>query len=143
MQVFKLVLPGEPDRIIAFDELPDDLVKPLRRGPIEGFPRYWRKWFETEAKHDFKKDPKPFYILDYKFINKDKETWGKIQEYCRKMTPDGFRLMDQLELMGKHLAPDSTSELTLDPDDIPIVPLHKVEIVDQKPEPRRSKEKVG
>jgi len=143
MQVFRLVLPGEPDRVIAFDSLPDDLVKNLKRGPLSGFPKYWTKWFEAEAKHDFFKESNPFYVLDYIFVNKDKETWGKIQEYCRKMTPDSFRLMDKLELMGKHLAPDSKSELTLDPDDIPIIPLHKVEIVGPKPEPRRIKEKVG
>ena len=143
MQVVRLVKPGETDRVIAFDSLPDDLVRPLKRGPIEGFPKYWSRWFEAEVKHDFRKEPKPFYILDYIFVNKDKEAWGKIQEYCRKMTPDSFRLMDKLELMGKHLAPDPHSELTLDPDDIPIIPLHKVEIVESKPEPRRIKEKVG
>jgi len=126
--MFKLVLPGEPDRIIAFDSLPKDLLAGIRRAPINGLPKYWRRWFENDAKHDFQKQPFPFYMLDYKLINKDKERWGQICEHVRKMTPDSFRLMDKLEEMGKRLANNCHAEVSLDPDEITVIPLKKVDL---------------
>lgn len=138
MQVFKLVLPGEPDRILAFDSLPKDLVQGIRRAPVEGLPRYWRKWFESTAAHDFKKEPKPFHMLDYVYVNQDREKWGKITEYARKMSPETFRLMDKLEDMGKPLAVNSHAEVSLEPDDVVVIPLKKV-----LPPVHKTKEKVA
>jgi len=140
MQVFKLVLPPEPDRIIAFNSLPKDLVRGLRRGPVDGLGRYWKQWFERELKHDFEKEPKPFYILDYKFVNKDKEAWGKITEFVRRMTPDNIRLMDKMEEMGRPLAVNASADVTLEPDDVPVIPLKKVSL---PPLTQKEKEKVA
>ena len=138
MQVFKLVLPGMCDRIIAFNQLPKDLYQGLKRGPVDGLPRYWRRWFEQDLKHDFKKEPMPFYVLDYMFVNSDKEKWGMITEYARKMCPDDFRLMDKLEEMAKPLAVNPQAEVSLEPEDVPVVPLRNI-IIDEK----KTKEKVA
>lgn len=129
MQVFKLVTPGQVDRILAFDELPADIIRGIKRSPMKGWPRYWQRWFENELKHDFNKEPKPFYILDYKMINADKEKWSTISAYVRKMTPPDYRLMDDIAEMAKPVAKDPYSELDIEPDDMAVIPLVKIQIV--------------
>lgn len=154
MQVFRLVDPGVVDRCIVFKSLPKRLLPGIRRGPIEGFPRHWYD-FMGVSKTD--KDPRPFYFLEYKMLNADKERWQEISNYVRSATDKKVRLLDKIEDMAIPLAPDSYSQLTLEPEDIPVIPIEpeddeKVEekkpaivkaIEESKNEPVFTKKKPG
>lgn len=144
MQVFKLVYSGLPDKVIAFDSLPPDLLVGVKRAPIKGFPRHWSRWFERDLGLDLQKEPRPFYFLDYQMINADKHRWQEIVGYVKRMAPTEFRLLDKIEDMAAPLAKDSYAELSLDPEDIPVIPLTKIEVpVTPPPEPLRKKPTVS
>lgn len=131
-QVFRIVDPGRVDRMIGFEELPERMVKGLKRGAIDGLPRHWKDYLEV-SKTD--KDPRPFYILEYKTINADKERWQEIGNYVRATTAKEVRLLDRLEDMALPMAPDSYSAMTLEPEDILIIPVpletQKLKIVEE------------
>lgn len=141
-QVFRLM--GMPDKVIAFDELPEDLVKGLELLDCSALPRYWREFIgmrEQRIKIKPELDPitrqmitfpeliekAPYaYLIDWE-INKDKEIWGQIQNYVKRNAPKDFRLMEKLEDMAKPMAADAHSELSLEPEDVVVIPLNKVE----------------
>jgi hypothetical protein len=122
MQVFKLVRPGFVDRVLAFDELPATVMRGVRRGPIAGFPRHWRDFMGV--KHG-DTTAMPFYILDYITMNSDKEKWQEISSYVKRNVEPTVRMLDKLEAMAAPLATDSYSDLTLEPEDVPVIPLPK------------------
>lgn len=115
MQVFRLVEPGRVDRIIAFDELPKRLLTGVRKGTIEGFARHWWEFFKIDKTA---KDPKPFYFLEHTMLNSDKERWQEICNYVRSATDKKVRLLDKIEEMAIPMAPDSYSQITVEPEDI-------------------------
>ena len=139
-QVFRLM--GLPDKIIAFDELPEDLVKGFELIRADGFPKYWKNWMgEMEIVHKIPSELNPvtgvrktfepfiekdsyFYLVDWN-IKPVAEKWKKIEEYVRQKVSPDVRLTDKLEDMAKALAPDKTSGITLEPDEVFIVPLPK------------------
>jgi hypothetical protein len=138
MQVFRLVRPGEPDKVIAFDELPKRLTDGLTKIEPNGMPRHWSSYLK-EIGSTFKKtvwdavelknseiEVAGFFILDYIFVNKDKERWQEIVNYARKNCSAEIRLLDKFEDMAKPLADNSHSELSLEPEDIPIIKLEKL-----------------
>lgn len=145
MQVMRLVNGGEPDRIIAFDSLPKRLVSGLKTKDMAGFPRYWLAWMKDNGSvqevgrwnAEYQRVDKfiqPFtYVLDYKLVNSDKERWQEIGVYVRRAVDLKVRLTDRLEEMAKPLAKDAYTELALDPEDIPIIPVPS-ELV-EAPEP--------
>lgn len=120
MQVLRLVMPGIVDRMIAFNSLPQRLIKGIRRGGIEGFPRHWKDFMGVKATEI---NPQPFYFLEYTILNADKERWQEISNYVRAVVDKEFRLLDKLEDMAKSLAPDSYTQMTLEPEDILIIPI--------------------
>jgi hypothetical protein len=69
----------------------------------------------------------PFAFLIDKELNHDKERWQEIESYVRRNAPKDFRLLDKLADMAKPLAKDVHSELDLEPEDMLIIPLPKVE----------------
>lgn len=139
MQVFRLVKGGEVDRMIAFDSLPDRLLVNIKTKAFDGFPRFWLIWAKekgsvrqfTRTIEDGKKETtlQPCtYILDYKMVNQDKEAWEAIGAYVRRVVDLKVRLKDKLEDMAAPLAKDCTSELTLEPEDVPVIAV-PVEII--------------
>lgn len=153
MQAFKLVNGGFVDRVIVFDELPERLMRGIRTKEAAGFPRAWAKWlasigstrpiFKTETTIDaarnytFKHTPigqEPcFFIMEYVDINADKQKWREISEYIRQNVSTEVRLKEKLEDMALALAPNPTSELTAEPEDIPVIPVPR-ETTEVKPD---------
>lgn len=119
-QVFRLVDPGRIDRILAFDSLPKEMLVGITRGSAAGLPMNWWNYLEVK-KTD--KDARPFYILDFRTINRDKEKWQEIGNYVRRSTDKNFRLLDNLYDMAKPMAADSYSSLDLEPEDVVVIPV--------------------
>lgn len=136
MQVFRMVRGGIVDSVIAFDELPETMLINVRRGPCAGFPRHWREFLGV--KHG-DTHAEPFYILDYIGRNADKEKWQEICHYVKRNVEQGVRMLDKVEAMARPFSPDAYSEITLEPEDVPVIPLPKVAKADSEetPEPRR------
>jgi hypothetical protein len=106
MQVFRLVKPGIVDKIIAFDELPKDLMANIRTRGLEGLSRDWKSLSDRH------------YVLEYQDVNQDKLKWQEIQSYVRRAVDRDFRLLDKLEDMALKMAPDAKSGVTLEPEDV-------------------------
>lgn len=143
MQCFRIM--GLPDKIIAFDELPQELVKGFEMIKADGFPRYWKRWLGekkivtkipdeidpiTKKKIEyqpFTEEDSYFYLVD-STIKPSLEQWRRVEEFVRNNVPSDFRLMDRLEDMAKPLAPDKVSGVTLEPEDVVVVPIPKGDI---------------
>ena len=143
MQCVKLVNGGFVDKVIVFDSLPERLMKGIRTRAADGFPRAWAKWlatigstrtvFKTETAVDlarnwtYKHTPigqEPcFFVLDYQDINADKEIWRNICDYLRQNVGSDVRLKEKIEDMAMALAADPTKPLSIEPEDIPVVPV--------------------
>lgn len=139
MQIVRLVSPGKVDRIMGFDTLPEDLLKGASRRKVfgSGLPRHWANLSEYH------------YCLDYITTNNDKEIWAKIKSYVMQKVQDGFRVSDHLEEMAKPMALSAKDNLSIEPEDVVIVPL-KPEIIISGPvakeknsEPSDEDEKKG
>lgn len=141
MQAFKLVNTGAVDKVIVFDTLPERLVKGIRTREAAGFPRSWARWlgeigstrqvFKTETEKigpgDYRythtligKEP-CFYVLEYTDINADKEYWRNISEYMRMNCGPEIRLKEKVEDMALALAPNTTSALSVEMEDVPVI----------------------
>lgn len=147
MQVIRLM--GMPDKVIAFDELPMDLLDGLEMQDESKMPRHWRDFFGVREKITQIKpyvDPMtrqvvqcepivqkgPFtWLIDWE-VNHDKDRWQEISSYVRRNAPRDFRLLDKLEDMAKPFANDAHSEITLEPEAVLIIPLPKN--VEKEPE---------
>ncbi len=147
-QCFKLVNGGFVDKVIVFDSLPARLYKNVRTRETAGFPRSWAKWlasigstrtvFQTSTTVDlarnwtFKHTPigqEPcFFVLEYTDVNSDKEAWRNICEYLRQNVGPETRMKEKIEEMAIALAPNSTSQLSVEPEDIPVIPVSSVEV---------------
>jgi hypothetical protein len=143
VQAFKLVNGGFVDRVIVFDSLPERFLKNVRTRTADGFPRAWAKWlagigslrkvYKTETSVDlarnwtFKNTPigeEPcFFVLDYTDINQDRESWRNICEYLKTAVGPEVRLKEKIEEMALVLAPNSTTALAIEPEDIPVIPI--------------------
>lgn len=139
-QVFRLM--GLPDKVIAFDELPEDMVKGFELCRADGFPKYWKKWLgEKRIVTDIPSELNPvtgqrtkyepfveddcfFYLVDWS-IKPLVEKWKAIESYVRSKVAPEFRLTDKLEDMAKPLAANKTEGITLEPDEVVVIPLPK------------------
>ena len=151
MQVIRLVTPGQVDRVMAFDSLPEDLIAKTHPMAPTGFPRHWKKWLEDVGskrmikkwnymkKVEYEIEEPCFYMLDYIMMNNDRETWQEIVSYVRRVCDPSIRLLDKFEDMAKPLAKDSYSELSLDTEEVPTILLGKkpeeVVVESESPEP--------
>jgi len=140
MHVFRLM--GMPDKIIAFDGLPDELVEGFEMLSAEGFPRHWKEWLgkrERIIKVPPERDPitgqirkyEPiveqdnyFYVVDW-MIRPVVEKWQAICDYVRQNVSKDFRLAERIETMAKPLAPDKVSAISLEPEDVVVIPVMK------------------
>ena len=135
MQVMRLVDPGRVDKIIAFDSLPKRLLTGIQTKGLDGFPRYWKAWLkdngsmhkvkrwnaETQRHDDIEETFT--YILNFKTVNNDTEKWQTISNYVRKAVDLKVRLMDKIEDMAIAFAKDSYSELSIEPEQVPVIPI--------------------
>lgn len=153
MQCFKLVNAGFVDKVIVFDSLPERLWKNVKTRAADGFPRAWAKWlaeigstrtvFATETNVDmarnwtYKYTPigkEPcFFVLEYTDMNSDKEAWRNICEFVRTTVGPEIRLREKIDDMALALAPNSTTSLSVEPEDIPVIPIPDLE--EKEPEP--------
>lgn len=151
MQAFKLVNAGFVDKVIVFDSLPERLLRGIRTREVSGFPRSWARWlgdigstrkvFSTSTEkrgpgdyvythNEIGKEP-CFYVLEYTDINADKEFWRAICEYLRMNCGPEIRLKEKVEEMATPLAPNSTSGLSVEPEEITVI--HVVSEVEHAP----------
>lgn len=144
-QVIRLM--DMPDKVIAFDELPSDLLKDLDMIDCSKLPRHWRDFIGyRERVVNIKPERDPFtgqmrtftpvvekapfaWIVDRE-VNKDKEAWRAIESYVKRNAPKDFRLTDPIvdietgrSTMALKMAADAQSELSLEPEDVIVVPL--------------------
>lgn len=141
-QVFRLM--DMPDRVIAFDELPQDLLEGLEMCDCSKLPRQWREFIGIREKFTRippDRDPltgqvrtyppivqkAPYAFLIDQEVNHDKERWQEIESYVRRNAPKDFRLLDKLRDMAKPMGRDAQSELELEPEEVILIPLPKVE----------------
>lgn len=134
MNVFRLVNPGRVDKMIAFDTLPKRLCSGIKTKDLKGYPRYWRTWLKEhdavhtvkrwntqELKHDEVEETFT-YVLDM-MVNEDKEKWQAITNYVRKAVDLSVRLMDKMDDMAIPLAKDSYTEINIEPEQVPVIPV--------------------
>lgn len=113
MQVLRLVEGGVVDKLIAFDSLPERFFKNVEKTDVRlyGLPRHWAKF----SSHH--------YVLEYKMVNKDKETWQAMTNFLKQVVDKTFRLMDKIEDMALPMANNSKESVGIEPEEIPIVPI--------------------
>lgn len=138
MQVFRLM--SLPDKVIAFDSLPDRLLSGIELCRAEGFPRHWKEFLGRIEK----KIPIPpekdlltgqvryfdpiidndafFYLIDQS-INQSSDRWKEICDFVRRVVPKDFRLLDKIDDMALPLAANKTDGVTLEPEDVVIIPI--------------------
>lgn len=141
-QVFRLM--DMPDRVIAFDELPEDLLVGLEMCDCSKLPKDWREFIgirEKTTRIPPDRDPltgqirtyvpitqkAPYAYLIDRELNNDKERWQEIESYVRRNAPREFRLLDKIADMAKPMARDAHSELDLEADQVLVIPIMKAE----------------
>lgn len=117
MQVVRLVEVGVPDKIIAFDSLPESMLQGVRRRDLTGLGRHWLSLGEWH------------FWLEYKELNRDIEKWSEIQSFVRRAVDPEVRLLDELAQMAVKLAPSSREAVSLEPEDVPVIPIPKLKKV--------------
>lgn len=146
MQVVRLVEAGLVDKMIAFDSLPERLFRNVKTKTVDGFHRYWKRWLEengssrsvtrTVDQDGTKETTIEYYtyILDYKDVNADKESWQAITSHVRRAVDLKTRLKDKIEDMAEPLASDSKTEMTLEPENVEIILIPKeLKVVEEAP----------
>lgn len=123
MQIIRLVKPGNVDRVIAFDSLPERLLVGIRSRSIEGLPREWRTTATQFYNSDGKETYKGHYYLEYKDVTRDIEKWEEIVSFVRRVVDPSVRLMDRVETMSIAMAPDAKSGVSIDPESIQVIPI--------------------
>jgi hypothetical protein len=138
MQVFRIM--GLPDKVIAFDELPERFLAGFEMIRADGFPRHWKEFLGKRKKitpippekdlltgqvrrFDPIVEEDSFFFLVDKQIGPSIERWKEVCDFLRQHVDKEIRLRENIEDMALPLAPDKTSSVTLEPEDVPIVPI--------------------
>lgn len=146
MQVFRLM--NLPDRVIAFDELPESLVSGFEMCRADGFPRHWKEWMGKKKKvtpippekdlltgqvrrfDPIVEEDHFFYLVDWN-IQPIVEKWQAVCDYVRSHVDKEIRLMDKITDMAVKLAPSKSDGVMLEPEEVPVIPILKtVSLVD-------------
>jgi hypothetical protein len=148
-QVFRLM--DVPDKMIAFDELPEYLLEGIELHDCGKMTKDWREFIGLREKLIKLKPERNLitqqmetfppivqkgyyaYLIDRE-INPDKDRWREIESYVKRNAPKDFRLTDPIvdietgkSTMAKALANDSQSEIMLEPEEVIVIPLPKIE----------------
>lgn len=136
MQVFRLM--GLPDKVIAFDQLPERLLEGLELCRAQGFPRHWKEYLgkiKKVVKLPPERDPLTgqvrtfapiieedhfFYLIDWG-LGPVVERWGEICDFVRQHVDKNFRLKEKLQDMALPLAENHTDGVTLEPEDVVVI----------------------
>ena len=132
-----------PDKVIAFDELPEDLVKGFELCRADGFPRHWKQWLGKKTKvtqapperdaltgqvrrfDPIIEEDSFFYLVDWT-LGPVVEKWKMVCDYVRQNVSKDVRLSEKIDDMALPLAPNKTDGVTLEPEDVVIIPLPAV-----------------
>lgn len=143
MQCFRLVNAGFVDKLITFDSLPDRLLSGIKTREVAGLPRTWGRWLaeigsvrnvmKTETtqnpdrSYSYKFTPigkEPcFFVLEYLDLNADREAWRAISEFLRMNVGPEVRLKEKIEDMAIAMAGNPTMPLSIECEDIPVIPV--------------------
>lgn len=137
-QVFRLM--GGPDKVIAFDELPERLLEGFEFVNADGFPRHWKEWMGKRTRlikippeKDFltgqvrKFDPiieedHFFYSVDWN-LRPVCERWDAICDFAKRVVPKEFRLKENIGAMALPLAANTSDGVSLEPEDVVVIPI--------------------
>lgn len=139
-QVFRLM--NLPDRVIAFDELPERLVQGFEMCRADGFPRHWKDWMGKKTKvtpippekdlltgqvrrfEPIVEEDYFFYMVDWN-INPIVEKWQEVCEYVRTHVDKDTVLKEKITDMALRFGPDKASGIELDPEEVPVIKIIK------------------
>lgn len=114
MQIVRLVDPGMPDKLIAFDTLPDEMLRLAEQIDPKnlGLARHWVALGKQ-------------YALYYKTLNNHVMAWSEICSFVPRNVKSGTRLRDDLASMAINAAPTSNEAIRIEPEDIPLIRIVK------------------
>lgn len=146
MQCFRLM--NLPDRVIAFDELPEKLLEGFEMCTADGFPRHWKEWLGKKKRYikippekDFltgqvrKFDPiveedSYFYLVDWN-VQPTVDKWQEVCAYVKSHVDKETRLLDKITDMAVKLAANKSDGVTLEPEDVPVIKIIPELILDK------------
>jgi len=138
MQVFRMM--DLPDKVIAFDSLPERFLKGFELCRADGFPRHWKEWMgkidfdiKIPPEKDFltgqvryfepiKERDSFFYLVDPN-INQSNDNWKEICEFVKRVVPPEVKLREKIEDMMLPLAQNKTDSVTLEPEEVVVIPI--------------------
>ncbi len=138
MQVFRLM--GGPDKVIAFDELPERLTQGFELCKADGFPRHWKEWLGKKENvikippemDVFTKQVRTFtpiiekdhyfYLVDWN-LRPVVERWDAICDFVKRVVPKDFRLTENLEEMAIPLASNKSDGVSIEPEQVVVIPI--------------------
>lgn len=147
MQVFRLM--NKPDRVIAFDELPERLLEGFEMIRADGFPRYWKEWLGKRKKtiklpreidpltktviihQPIIEEDAFFYLVDAN-LEPVMDKWREVCDFVKQHVSKETRLMDKIDDMAIPLASNQAEGVTLEPEDVPVIPI-PVEFQEKSP----------
>lgn len=148
MQCFRLM--NLPDRVIAFDELPESLIQGFEMCNADGFPRHWKEWLGKKKRlikippeKDYltgqirKFDPIVeedcyFYLVDWN-VQPIVDKWQEVCDYVKNHVSKDTRLMDKITDMAVKLAPNKSDGVMLEPEEVPVIKIvQDVSLVDSR-----------
>lgn len=138
MHVFRLM--DMPDRVIAFENLPESMVTGFEMCRADGFPRHWKEWlgkrerkilvpserdqftggirkFDPIVENDFF-----FYLVDYT-LRPIEEKWKDVCAYVKQNVSPEIRLKEVIDDMAIPLASNKTDGVSIEPEDVPVIKL--------------------
>ena len=154
-QCFRLM--GMPDKVLAFDELPDHLLAGLDMTKADGFPRHWKEWLgkskrtmrippernpltgEVRTYKPIEEEDYFFYLIDWN-IRSQEDRWKEITAYVKANAPSDMRISEKLEDMAVPLAKDKMEAVSLEPEQTPVIPLNKSVVVSDTPKETKGPE---
>lgn len=138
MQVFRLM--GMPDKVIAFNDLPERLLEGFEMCSADGFPRHWKEWMGKQKKvtrippekdlltgqvrrfEPIIEEDAFFYLVDW-HLGPVVERWAAVCDFVRAHVDKETRLKDKIDDMAVPLAGNKSDSVTLEPEDVPVIPI--------------------
>lgn len=153
MHIFRLM--AMPDKVIAFQNLPENMVEGFEMCRADGFPRYWKEWMGKKVKvtnippekdlltgqvrhfPSMKEEEPFFYLVDWN-VEPVVEKWNELCDYVKNHVSKETRLTEKLEDMAIPLASNKSDGVSIEPEDVPIIEIIREESV--KEEVKKEKE---
>ncbi len=138
LKVFRFM--GMPDKVLAFDNLPDGYSNAFEFCRADGFPRHWKEWMGKIQKktnippekdlmtgqvrrfEPIIEEDSFFYLVDFN-LKQNEEKWQETCDYIRRTVDKEVRLMDKIEDMAKPLGRDKSDSVSLEPEEVTVIKL--------------------